>query len=102
MYGSQQLRKVKTRIKTVFWSEVISSLIQFNEAHKLTPDEIIREQIWFSDYTKYQTSFIPEWDRKGLRFIGDLFNTDTGNLLTREEIKTLYRIFHDISLFTNL
>ena len=102
MYGSQQLRKVKTRIKNVFWSEVISSLIQFNEAHKLTPDEIIREQIWFSDYTKYQTSFIPEWDRKGLRFIGDLFNTDTGNLLTREEIKTLYRISMDIFSVTNL
>ena len=30
--------------------------------------------------------------QKGLRFIGDLFNLDNGNILTREEIKVQYRI----------
>ena len=31
-------------------------------------------------------------ERAWLRFIGDLFNNDNGNLLTREEIKLQYRI----------
>ena len=87
-----QLKKVKAKINNIFWSEVVSSLILLNAMLKLTPQEIIREQIRFSDYTKYQTSTILDWEKKGLHFIGDLFNTDTGNLLTREEIKTFYRI----------
>ena len=92
MYGTAQLKVIKSQIKNVFWREVVSSLIQFNELLDLKPEQIMREQLWFSDYTKFETSKVTQWDKRGLRFIGDLFNKDNGNLLTREEIKTQYRI----------
>ena len=92
MYGTAQLKVIKSQIKNVFWREVVSSLIQFNELLDLKPEQIMREQLWFSDYTKFETSKATQWDKQGLRFIGNIFNKGNGNLLTGEEIKTQYRI----------
>lgn len=70
----------------------MESLIHLNQLVKLEPADVLKEQIWFSDYTKFKTSIIPRWDSQGLRFIGDLFNPISGNILSREEIKRQYRI----------
>lgn len=91
-YGTAQMKTIKSQIKNVFWKDVMESLIQFNQLLILEPNAILREKIWFSDYTKFKTSNVKQWDKKGLRFIGDLFNLDNGNILTREEIKVQYRI----------
>lgn len=89
--GASQLKAIKADISNTFWKDVVDSLIQFNQRLNLEPEEIKREYLWFSDFTKFKTSIIYQWDRKGLRFIGDLFNA-SGNILTRDEIKTQYRI----------
>ena len=92
MYGTAKLKKRKTETENAFWRDVIQALIEINTALSMTYENIITEPLWYSDHTKFRTSKIVSWEQKGLRFIGDLFNSDTGNLLTREEIKTNYRI----------
>ena len=92
MYGTSKLKSCKTKIQNTFWQDVIQALIELNINIDATCENILTEPIWYSNYTKYQTSVIPAWETQGLRFIGDLFNSDTGNLLTREEIKIQYRI----------
>ena len=91
-FSTAQLNVIQKSIKNGFWREVVNSLIQFNQLVHLDPEDIIREHLWFSDHTKFRKSIVRHWDNRGLRFIGDLFNTANGNILTREEIKTQYRI----------
>ena len=91
-YSTAQLKVIKRKIGNTFWKEVMQSLIQFNELLVLEPEEIIREHLWFSDYTKFKTSVVHRWNNQGLRFIGDLLNAENGNILTRDEIKVQYRI----------
>ena len=91
-YGTAKLKQITLNITNIFWREVIQALIQFNQLVKLEPDEILREKLWFSDYTKFKTSMVKQWDINGLRFIGDLFNPTNGNILSREEIRRQYRI----------
>ena len=91
-HSTAQLKVIEKQITNIFWREVVHSLLQFNQLLNLQPKDILREHIWFSDYTKFKTSIVKQWDNKGMRFIGDLFNAKTGNILTREEIKVQYRI----------
>ena len=83
---------LRTQIQNTFWRDVLDSLTEFNKLLNLTPEDIIREPLWYPDFTKFRTTIVPQWERHGLRFIGDLFNKDSGNLLSREEIKLQYRI----------
>ena len=54
--------------------------------------KFLPETIWSSDWTKYATNIVKKWDRNGLRFISDLYNTDTGKVYSREEINNIYGI----------
>ena len=91
-YSTAKLKQIKANMRNIFWSQVMESLIHLNQLVKLEPADVLKEQIWFSDSTKFKTSIIPRWDSQGLRFIGDLFNPISGNILSREEIKRQYRI----------
>ena len=63
-YGTAQMKTIKSQIKNVFWKDVMESLIQFNQLLILEPNAILREKIWFSDYTKFKTSNVKQWDKK--------------------------------------
>ena len=91
-YSTAKLKEVKRHIRNIFWREVVDSLIAFNQLVYVGPEDIIREPLWFSEYTKFRKSIVRRWDNQGLRFIGDLLNPENGNILTREEIKQQYRI----------
>ena len=93
LYGTAKLKMLRTQIQNTFWRDVLDSpLTEFNKLLNLTPKDIMREPLWYSDFTKFRTTIVPQWEQHGLRFIGDLFNKDNGNLLSREEIKLQYRI----------
>ena len=92
LYGTAKLKKIRRHIQNTFWRDVLDSLIELNKSLNLTSENIITEPLWYSDYTKFKTTIVLQWEQRGLRFIGDLFNKDNGNLLTREEIKLQYRI----------
>ena len=91
-YGKSKIKQIKNRVRNPFWSDVLKSLIQLKIGYHPIPTEMLTEPIWNSDLTKFKTSCIKQWDLQGLRFIGDLFNPENGNIYTREEIKRQYRI----------
>ena len=92
LYGTAKLKKIRRHIQHTFWRDVLDSLIELNKSLNLTSEKIITEPLWYSDFTKFRTTIVPQWEQRGLRFIGGLFNKDNGSLLTREEIKLQYRI----------
>ena len=71
---------------------MLDSLVRFDKAHEPCDKDIVSEKIWFSNWSKYETSVIKKWDDKGLRFIGDLYNPDRGVIYTRRELEVVYGI----------
>ena len=102
LYGVTKLKQIKANIKNAFWCDVIQSLISLNQVLVLNPEDVLREQLWFSDYTKFKNTKITHWDNRGLRFIGDLFNPQNRNVLSRDEIKRHYRISMDFLSYESL
>ena len=66
--------------------------MKFSEEYRPSTEEILTENIWLSDRTKYKASIVKEWDAKGLRFIQDLYNPTTGAIYTKQNIETFYGI----------
>ena len=89
-FGSAALKKTSSKIDNPFWKDVVSAWICFSKDFK-TPDELVyNENIFNSDHTKFKSSKYANWERKGVRVIGDLF--DGNVLLTWEKFKGLYNI----------
>ena len=91
-YGKEKLSILKTKIVNIFYKDLIEALIRFSTEYKPSSEEILSETIWFSDHTKFPKTIIKGWERKGFRFICDLFNQTTGKLYSREKIESNYQI----------
>ena len=91
-YGSSKLQKISAEIKNPFWKDVIEAFASFSRTHNPGIPYILSESIWFSDYTKFRTSIIKQWYQKGLRFLADLFNEDTGQIHTKQTLQDKYEI----------
>ena len=91
-YGCKKLKIIRKELSNPFYVDIINALIQFNHGYNPSVEDILTEHIWFSDRTKYETTIVRKWDDRGLRFIGDLFNAESGRIYTRQDIKTVYGI----------
>ena len=91
-YGKAKLSLVKSKVTNSFYRNLIDALIRFSVDYKHSCEEILSETIWCSDHTKFSKTVIHEWNNKGLRFIGDLFDKKTGNVYKKEEIEHSYHI----------
>ena len=91
-YGSMKLNKLREKTTNRFYKDMLDSLVRFDKAHEPCDEDIVSEKIWFSNWSKYETSVIKKWDDKGLRFIGDLYNPDRGVIYTRRELEVVYGI----------
>ena len=91
-YGIKKLNMLRRKTKNVFYADLLEALIQFNKGYNPSDKEILTESIWFSDWTKYSTSIVRRWDNRGLRFIGDLYNTESGTIFSRQELEINYKI----------
>ena len=58
LYGTAKLKKLRIQIQNTFWRDVLDSLIEFNKSLNLTPENIIREPLWYSDFTKFRTTIV--------------------------------------------
>ena len=81
------MNAIRQSSANLFYVDLVSSLIKFNVEYKPSVKEIVSEKIWFCDRTKYKTAIIKNWDDKGLRFIGDLYDVDSGHIYSKEEIE---------------
>ena len=92
-YGAEKLRDIaKNRVKNAFWSDVISAWADFCAIYHPSPSELLTEKLWFSDHTKFKKSIVRQWNQKGLRFIADLFDRETGLPLSRISLCALFDI----------
>ena len=63
---------------------------------------LLSEYIWFSDYTKYKRSIVKNWDEKGIRFIADLVNVNTGKLHSKESLEESYGVKMTVLCYRSL
>ena len=91
-YGSKKLLKISAEINNPFWKNVINALADFSSIYKPELPQILSESIWFSDHTKYKCSIVSSWNKKGVRFLGDLINEDSGKLHTKESLENAFGI----------
>lgn len=75
-----------------FWVDVISAWAEYNCCWNKTTEDLLTEQIWFSDCTPYSSSVVRDWDDRGLRFIIDLIDPNLRQFRSRENIMTRYGI----------
>ena len=102
MYGSEKLKLCRNAMKNQFYKDQMNALIDFNLSYKPSDNEIITECIWFSDQTKYKTAIVKKWNEKGLRFIGDLYNSNTGAIYSKNELELTYGISMTFLCYTAL
>ena len=79
-------------MKNSFWVDVLHAWAEFIARYKPEPQQVLTDKLWFSDNTKYTYSIVKKWDKNGLKFIGDLVNTLTGQLYAREELHRAYNV----------
>lgn len=91
-YGKEKLTLIKNKTRNPFYMNVLEALIRFSSQYRPSSEQILSETIWFSDHTGFPKTIIREWDKKGLRFVCDLFSPSTNNLYSREDIKEHFGI----------
>ena len=101
-HGVKRLNILRRKTKNVFYIDLLEALIQFNKGYSPSDKEILTESIWFSDCTKYGTIIVKRWDNRGLRFIGDLYNTESGVIYSRQELESKYKIETSVLCYATL
>ena len=91
-YGASKLKTLKSNSMNPFYADVLQALIKFNEEYCPSIEEIISENIYCTEWTKYRTTRVQTWEKRGLQFIGNLFNQNTGNIHTKEDLSRIYGI----------
>ena len=91
-YGTNKLQKSSIKIENPFWKDVIEAFTCFTSMYNPGMPHILTESIWFSDYTKFKCSIIHNWNKKGVRFVSDLVDENTGELHTKETLEKSYEI----------
>ena len=86
LYGGTKLTQVRKTMGNQFWTDVIRAWESFIRMWKPRSEQIITERLWFSDKTPYRSTVVRNWDKKGFRFFGDLFDADSKEMLSREEL----------------
>lgn len=86
-YGSRYLERITEKINNIFWKDVLGAFACFSRSYNPDIPGMLSESLWFSDNTKFHRSIISSWYLKGIRFIGDLFNENTGILHTKETLE---------------
>ena len=62
-----------TSVDNPFWASVIRAFSYLKDKSCKNPDSIFSEPIWFNEPIKLE--YIKLWDKKGLKCVGDLFNS---------------------------
>jgi len=101
-YGSEKLKTIRDKATNPFYADMLSALIRFNREYKPSDGEIMSEPIWFSNHTKFTKTIVREWDNRGLRFISDLFDPTSGNIISKEQLENKFQIRMTFLCYTSL
>ena len=89
-FGNMSLKKVLAEIDNPFWKDTIVAWMSLSKALIIPDSQICNENIFHSDYTKFKTCDIVGWERKGVQYIGDLF--EENRLMTWERFQDVYAV----------
>ena len=84
------LKKSLQNIKNPFWKETVSVWLEFSKMFAISDDKLWNENIFNSDFTKFSDMRYESWEKKGVRFIGDLF--EQGKLISWGRFKEKYDV----------
>ena len=92
-FGSSKLRDIaKNGIHNRFWGDVVIAWADVCANFRVTSTEVFTEKMWFSNRTKFKMGIVRDWDKKGLRFIADLYCKDSGTPLSCSALCSLFKI----------
>ena len=72
-YGTIALKDQLKHVSNPFWKDVISAWISFFTAFNTDDLHLCNENIFNSDFAKFKKMRYRSWEKKGVKFIGDLF-----------------------------
>ena len=101
-YGSRKILHISSGIKNMFWKNVLEAFASFSCALKPDLNGLLSENIWYSDYTKFNRSIVHYWNAKGIRFLSDLISESTGKLHTKESLQETFGIKMTFLCFSSL
>ena len=101
-FGSRKLLKIRSRISNPFWQDVLEAYSRFSIDYNPGLPLVLTESLWYSDYSKFKCTIVEEWNRKGLRFLADLIDESTGQVMTREALKARFGISMTFLCYSSL
>ena len=101
-FGSKKLLRVRSKINNPFWQDVLEAYSRFSIDFKPDDIGILNESLWFSDHSKFSCTVVKNWNEKGLRFIADLIDEQTGRIMTREAVQDRFGIRMTILCYSSL
>ena len=90
-YGVTALKKQLEMVFNPFWREVIIAWISFSTAFRMDDYLLCYENIFNSDITKFKKNRYASWERKGVKFIGDLY--ENNKLMSWQQFKNKFNIY---------
>ena len=101
-YGSKKIYKMIESVNNSFWKDVLEAFATFSNAFQPEVAELLAEGVWYSQFTKFKLSIIKTWDKKGIRFLSDLIDTDTGKIHTKESLERTFDVKMTVLCYTSL
>lgn len=101
-FGSRKLLKIRSKISNPFCQDVLEAYSRFSIDYNPGFPLVLTESLWFSDYSKFKCTIVKEWNIKGLRFLADLIDESTGQVLTREALKAKFGISMTFLCYSSL
>ena len=101
-YGSKKILRICKNITNPFWRDVLEAYASFSSVLQPSMPEILSEKLWCSDYSRFNYTTIKTWDTKGIRFLADLINENTGKLHTKQTLENHFNIKMTFLCFTGL
>ena len=89
--NSRSIKKLANKITNPFWKETCIAYANMTAAIDIEDTEIGRCNLWYSNQTKFKANVNLQWEKRGVRILDDLLNSD-GELLSYIQFKTKFRV----------
>ena len=89
-FGTAALRKLLPEIHNPFWKDVVSTWTSFSKSFTVEDEDVCNENIFNSDITKFKVIRYANWEKNGIKFIGDLL--ENGKVMTWRRFKETFHV----------
>ena len=90
--GPHWCNSILKSVKNPFWKYVFVEWAHFwQNKRPENMDELIYSSLWYNNQISKETLYLPHWQKKGIRVVGDILDKD-GEVLSIDTLKTIYGI----------